>query len=125
MLRRFNTGYFDGSYSLPAGHVEEGEPALKAAIREAKEEVGIDIKIKDLALVHVVHWISPIPYRHERIGLFFESRKWKGKIKNAEYEKCDDLRWVKINQLPKKMVPETELALKRVAKGITYSEFSF
>ena len=33
-----------GSYSIPKGHVEEGEEYLDAAIRETQEEVGIKFK---------------------------------------------------------------------------------
>ena len=43
LLRRHNTGYQDGNYGLPSGHIEEGEFALTGAIREAHEEVGIKL----------------------------------------------------------------------------------
>ena len=48
LLRRYNTGYEDGNYSVPAGHVEEDEDVIKAMQREAFEEIGIKIKKEDL-----------------------------------------------------------------------------
>jgi len=52
LLRRANTGYLDGSYSLPAGHFEGDESASNVAAREAKEEVGIQVDPKKLRLIH-------------------------------------------------------------------------
>jgi mutator protein MutT len=125
LLRRFNTGYLDGDYSLPAGHVDGGESAVKAAIREAKEEVGVALNEHNLRLVHTLHRISDVPVKHERIDLFFEIRKWNGDIKIAEPNKCDELRWVKIEKLPKNMVPEVRHALEKISAGDIYSDFNF
>ena len=58
LQRRFNTGYMDGKYSLPAGHVDEGESFGKCIAREAKEEIGVDVDIKDLKFVN----FNLIPY---------------------------------------------------------------
>ena len=40
--------------TFPGGHVEKGEPFYDAAVREAKEETGLDVS--DLRLCGIVHW---------------------------------------------------------------------
>ncbi|HEV2402764.1 MAG TPA: NUDIX domain-containing protein [Candidatus Saccharimonadales bacterium] len=125
LLRRANTGYHDGEYSLPAGHMDGGEPAALAAVREAKEEVGVNIDPKDLDIVHTLHRYSDQPEPHERIDLFFETDTWKGEPTNAEPDKCDELKWVAIGNLPENMVPEVEHMFREMARRSMYSDFNF
>lgn len=125
LLQRANTGYFDGSYSLPAGHFDGGESAKEVAIREAKEEVGVDIDPKSLKLQHTLHRISDIPVKNERIDLFFETSKWSGEPINAEPDKCSELKWVSPQSLPDNMVPEVKQALEKIAIAEPFSEMNF
>lgn len=99
--RRCNTGFADGHYSLPAGHLELGESVVVAAIREAKEELSIEINADDLSFVQVMH----NAYGIGRLAFFFEVKQWSGDIVNMEPQKCDDLRWFSVAHLPVDMVP--------------------
>jgi 8-oxo-dGTP diphosphatase len=73
LLRRYNTGYEDGNYSVPAGHLDGNEEVLSAAIREAKEECGIDIRPEDLYVAGIMHRRSA----DERIDFFVVTRPGK------------------------------------------------
>lgn len=124
LLKRANTGYRDGEYSMPAGHLDGGESALTAAVREAEEEVGVRIKPEDLRLVHTQHRLAE-EGDHERINLFFEAKKWSGELTNAEPHKCAEIRWCKLSELPQNMVPELQHMLPLYQKGKPYGDFGF
>jgi 8-oxo-dGTP diphosphatase len=121
IARRCNTGYQDGNYQVPAGHVDEGELPSEALIREAKEEVGIDLSSSDLVLVHVSY--RP---KHDntdnRVDFFFRARTWKGEVQNLEPNKCDDLKWAAQNEVPDNMAPHVLDALECIQQGIFYKE---
>ena len=51
--RRYCTGYMDGYYDFPSGHLEEGETLQDGAVRELKEETGITIAADKLVLLHI------------------------------------------------------------------------
>ncbi|MET1033297.1 MAG: NUDIX domain-containing protein [Candidatus Saccharimonadales bacterium] len=124
LIRRAGTGYFDGYYSLPAGHLDGGEPAHIAAIREAKEEVGVDISPDDLHFVHTLHRKAE-ESDHERIDMFFMAKNYKGELQNMEPEKCDELRWASYEDLPENIVPEVRSVFKHLSAGRSYSTFNF
>ena len=55
LQRRQGTKLWPGYLALPAGHIDEGENAYDAAIREAREELGIEITIDDIVDTFVVN----------------------------------------------------------------------
>lgn len=118
LLRRFRTGYEDGKYGLIAGHMDGAESARDATCREAAEEAGIVVRPDDLRFCHVVHRST----RDERVGFFFEAVRYEGEPRNAEPDKCDDLRWFPIDGLPENMVPYVRRALELWRRGVAYSE---
>lgn len=123
LLRRANTGYQDGKYSLIAGHLDGDELGTDAIVREAKEEAGIIVNPKNLKFAHVAHRLNRNQIGQERIDLFYECVEWQGEIQNTEPEKCDDLSWFDLSNLPDNMVPLIKLVLEGVTKGISYSEY--
>ena len=46
--------WLGGKYSVPGGHVEIYERIEDAVKREVKEEVGLDVEVKDLLLIQQV-----------------------------------------------------------------------
>ena len=123
LLKRINTGYQDGKYAVPAGHIDGGELATSAICREAKEEAGITIKPNDLKFVHAAHRLND-SLGQERVDFFFEAWNWQGKVKNQEPEKCADLSWFPIDNLPRDMAPFVRLVLEKTLSGEHYSEYS-
>lgn len=122
MLRRYNTGFEDGNYSFVAGHIDKGETAYDAAIREAKEEAGIDVHRSSLQLLHTLHRHGSENYY---IDLFIQATSWEGEITNKEPEKCDDLSWFEMQNLPDNTVTYINLVLDRINNGELYSEFGW
>lgn len=122
LLRRYNTGFHDGEYSLPAGHLDGNESLIKTIIREAKEEIGIELESEDLKLVHVIHRKEPT---EERVNFFFKAKKWKGEPKIMEPQKCDDLKWSEPDNFPDNIIPYIRQAINSVLNNIFYSEFGW
>ena len=122
LLRRANTGFCDGFYSVPAGHVERGESATAALIREAHEEIGIKILPEDLAACLVMHRKNR---EAERVDFFFTAASWTGDVVNGEPGKCDDLAWFAYTDLPDNMVPYVRVAIDLPGQGSTYAEFGW
>lgn len=122
LSRRFNTGYEDGNYSVVAGHLDGNETFLEAMIREAKEEAGIELKVEDLKVVHVMHRKSQ---PEERIDFFIKANKWQGEPKILEPHKCDDLSWFELTNLPDNIIPYIKQAINCIGSNKFYSEIGW
>ncbi|MEV0076837.1 NUDIX domain-containing protein [Nocardia neocaledoniensis] len=116
--RRLGTGFGDGLFHVPAGHLEAGETAVAGLIREAREEVGVEIAPGDVEFAHVLH-------SHERVQMFFVVRRWRGEVSNREPDKCSELRWFAVGELPADMVEYCRVALDAVVAGRTFAEFGW
>ena len=121
LLRRSGTGYQDGKYSVVAGHLDGGEQVRTAAVREAQEEVGIDLDAEQLEVVGVMHRLSD----DERIDFFLAASSWSGEIRNSEPSKCDRLAWYDLDELPDKVIPYVRRALSNYRRGIWFDSFGW
>jgi len=66
---RAGTGYADGQWNLPSGKLELGEDALSAVIREAREEIWVQLATDEPRMAAVVHHRNAAGLA--RVGLIF------------------------------------------------------
>lgn len=118
LIRRAHTGYHDGDYSLPAGHVENNESVMDSTVRESFEEIGIRVNQKDLIFVHALHNKE----NDIRLFFFFRAKRWSGEPYNKEPGKCSDFQWFPLKKLPLNTIPYIRQAIQSYQKKIVYSE---
>lgn len=116
LFKRKNTGWADGDYTVPSGHVDTGETPQEAAIREAQEEVGVSIQPEDLRLVHTDFVEGKV------MNLTFMTDTWEGEAQVLETDKAEDGRWFSINNLPQNIAGHGRVILNNIQHGINYHE---
>ncbi len=121
-VRRANTDWMNGYYSLPAGKVEKNEGFLAAAIREAQEEVGVTIAPEDLDFTLLM-------WRHEAdepdmewCDAVFTAGSWQGEPRNAEPRLHDEIAWFPPDALPDNVIPHERKIIEAALRGKLYLE---
>lgn len=101
-----NKGVNEPYWFIPGGHIEEGEDSQSAIVREMREEIGQDIKIRGLSCVVENFFINKGKKYHE-IGIYYSievPEPWEGsryiKDGNGELE----YRWLDIDKLDKEAI---------------------
>ena len=102
--KRIGSKLWPGYYALPAGHIDVGENQYEALVREAKEELGIDIildkDMKEYPVLRRNHFKIDNELLEPYIDIYFEVDNYNGVPSIMEQDKCAELIWVDEDKLP-------------------------
>jgi 8-oxo-dGTP diphosphatase len=92
LLTRRNVPPFKGQWCIPGGHIDPYEPAREAALREAREETGMEF---DAQLLGYFDEIIPNHRIHAVVLAFYGSAR--GEPTRAEAE-VQEMRWFTLDE---------------------------
>jgi 8-oxo-dGTP pyrophosphatase MutT (NUDIX family) len=100
-------------WSLPKGHIEQGETAEQTAIREVAEETGIRGSVL-AALGRIDYWFVTDGRRVHRTVHHYLMRFSGGELSDEDLEVAE-VAWVPIQELPSRLAYADERRLAEVA----------
>lgn len=121
LQKRCNTGYMDGMYAIVSGHLEKNESMLSGIIIEVKEEIGVELSSDKVEFVCIIRRGDNDDY----INSYFKCDNFAGDVKNMEIDKCTELKWFNINELPDNIIPNDKRAIKNMINNIILDEYDF
>lgn len=109
LIKHVNSGH----WSFPKGHVEKGETEVETALREIKEETGIDVIIDPTFR----ETVSYFPKKDiQKVVVYFI-----GKAKNHDYvpqeEEISEIKWVEIGRAGSVLTYENDRSIVSKAKN--------
>ena len=123
LQRRAGTGYRDGELSLPAGHIEPGESATAALLREAREETGLDLDPAAVCVALVQHGRAD---GDTYIDFFFSAELPPGAVPFiGEPDRASELVWAPLDALPDDVIPVIRNGIEALRRGESYTEYGW
>jgi 8-oxo-dGTP diphosphatase len=116
LLIRRQGSHGAGSWSTPGGHLDVGETPEQGAIREAREEVGVDVA--DLDFVAITNDWFEAEQKHY-ITIWFCARQFAGEPMIASPREMTELGWFGWDALPQPLF----LPLANLVSGESYPPF--
>lgn len=110
----------DDILALPKGHPERGESSQDAALREVREETGLDATPVE-KLGNIRYWYARDGKRVLKVVSFFLFRYRSGRLRDHDYE-VEDALWIPLEEAPERLAYRSEkeiaqTALSRVPRG--------
>jgi 8-oxo-dGTP pyrophosphatase MutT (NUDIX family) len=110
----------DEILALPKGHREKGESSQDAALREVREETGLDATPIE-KLGDIRYWYARDGERVLKVVSFFLFRYHSGRLAEHDHE-VEEALWIPLEDAPERLAYKSEkeiaqTALSRVAEG--------
>ncbi|GMR69894.1 hypothetical protein NUITMVRA1_05700 [Aerococcus viridans] len=126
LQHRGQTEMLANKWDCISGHVEAQETVRQAMVREAYEELGIQIQVDDLTFVGLTH--LRLDDETTYYNIYLTADRFMGTPQIMETDKHDDLKWVNLTDLQamaEAIVKNRYEAIQHLGQPPFYSEEGF
>jgi 8-oxo-dGTP pyrophosphatase MutT (NUDIX family) len=125
VLRRFRGRPFvaavrvkDGTLlALPKGHPDANESMTSAAVREVREETGLEAEVAE-KLGDVRYWYSLRGERVLKVVSFFLCRYRSGSVRDYDPREVDGAEWIPLDEAPRLLAYQGEREMAEAALSV-------
>ncbi len=108
-------------FSIPGGHLENGETFEEAAIKEVFEETGLTIKNPTVFCVtNNLRTYKNENKHYVSVNLF--TNEFEGNLSVKEPDKCESWDWYELSEIPSPQFDASEFAIECFRKEVFYLE---
>ena len=100
--------------ALPKGHIEPGESGAETAIREVREETGVDSRLVE-KIDDIRYWYTRDGARVLKVVSFFLLAYRSGSVRDYQREEVDGAEWIPLDEAPERLAYRGEQQMARAA----------
>ncbi len=100
--------------ALPKGHIEPGESGAETAVREVREETGLDGRLVE-KLDDIRYWYTRDGARVLKVVSFFLLAYRSGSLRDYQREEVDGAEWIPLEEAPERLAYRGEQQMARAA----------
>lgn len=100
--------------TLPKGHIDPGETGPEAAVREVREEAGVEGRLEE-KLGDIRYWYTRDGERVLKVVSFFLLSYRSGSVKNYQRDEVDGAEWIPLEEAPERLAYKGDREIAKAA----------